>query len=346
MNSIFGKTIFSIIVVFLFAAAPLMSYSQTPKPEPRQPPVTAPLPVASPRPTAPPAWNGRDTYERSIAVDKNVAIKLCVTQGTLKINGWNRNEVRVFVKDGSNFAFQIVERGRQDSPPTWISLTGFVSGKNKIPAPNGCIWGEDIEIDAPVNSAVTMTGGDTTTTVDSIRKIDVRTIGGDISVRNITERTRAVSGQGSITVDESQGTINLDSTTGNIVVFEARPGEPGDTFRARTNSGNVLLERIDHRQMDVGSVSGSVVYTGDILNSGAYSFNTTNGSLKLTLPQKTSCQVVASYGFGNFTSEIPIKLETENITPGPIKRQVGTMGTGGATLKLTTNSGSIVIKKQ
>src|SRR5438128_9018948 len=44
---------------------------------------------------------GGDTSEKSIKVDSNVNLSLCVTQGTIKVNGWNRSEVRVFVQDGS-----------------------------------------------------------------------------------------------------------------------------------------------------------------------------------------------------------------------------------------------------
>src|SRR5258708_22689376 len=52
----------------------------------------------------PPAFTsfGGGTYEKSIAVDPRVNITLCVSQGDVKINGWSRNEVRVFIKNGSN----------------------------------------------------------------------------------------------------------------------------------------------------------------------------------------------------------------------------------------------------
>src|SRR5690349_18848719 len=36
------------------------------------------------------------TSEKSMIVDAGVALRLCVAHGDLKINGWRRNEVRVF----------------------------------------------------------------------------------------------------------------------------------------------------------------------------------------------------------------------------------------------------------
>src|SRR5439155_16456954 len=47
------------------------------------------------------------TSERSIQVDPKVNLSLCVTQGTVSVNGWSRNEVRAFVKDGSRFEFKV-----------------------------------------------------------------------------------------------------------------------------------------------------------------------------------------------------------------------------------------------
>src|SRR5215211_4500963 len=49
------------------------------------------------------------TSEKSIVVDANVAIKLCVAEGDLRVNGWRRNEVRVFVKEGRSFSLQPLE---------------------------------------------------------------------------------------------------------------------------------------------------------------------------------------------------------------------------------------------
>ncbi|MBK8304848.1 MAG: DUF4097 family beta strand repeat protein [Chloracidobacterium sp.] len=137
----------------------------------------------------------------------------------------------------------------------------------------------------------------------------------------------------------------LESTNGNVIVFGSGPSEIGDQFKAKTNSGNVNLQRLDYRQVDVTSISGSVSYNGEILSGGSISLSTSNGSIRMSVPVDTSCQVVASYGFGTFNYDLPLKIETENIMEGPVKRVVGKLGTGGASVRLTTNSGSIVIKK-
>lgn len=340
MNSLFGKIKFSLIAVSLFAALPLISYSQPAKPDPKG------VPVAHPHAPEPPARSGGGSNERTITVDKNVTVSLCVTQGTLKMNGWSRGEVRVFVKNGSKFAFQVLQKSMNSEAPGWIKIASAEPAKSRYGAQSECLWGDEIEIDAPFNSTVTVQGQEATTTVDGVKKASVKMIGGDISLRNIAEGVTASTYRGDITVDESGGSMMLDTSSGNIVVFDAGPSQIGDIFRAKTNSGTLSLDSLRYRQIDVNSISGSVLFKGEILSGGSYAFGTTKGSIKMSVPADSSFQVVALYGSGTFSSELPMKVQTEDLSSGPVKRQVGLIGKGGANVRLTSNSGSMVIKKK
>ncbi len=308
-------------------------------------PIIRPVVIAPPDVHAappPPLLTDGHTSERAIAVDPNVNLSICVTQGSLKINGWNRKEVRVFVKDGAKFGFKVLEKGKQNDP-VWITMTSAASKANPT---TECIWGDEIEMDVPVNATINIKGRQTKTVIDTVRKANVKTIGGDVSIRNVSEGVLAVVYVGDVTVEGAKGGISLETTTGNILVFEAGPSEIGDTFKAKTSSGMISLQKVEHRQIEVGSISGSIAYDGRILNGGAYSLSTSNGSIRMSLPAETSCNVIAWYGFGSFDTEVPMKILTENISEGPVKRIHGLMGAGDATVKLTTNNGSIAIVKQ
>jgi DUF4097 and DUF4098 domain-containing protein YvlB len=233
--------------------------------------------------------------------------------------------------------------------PAWITVSG-IGGKDRNPNATECIAGGEIEIDVPVNATITFKAKVTSTTIDMVRKVNARTSGGDISLRNITESVTASTYEGNLTVEECKGSMSLDATAGNIVVFGAGPSEIGDTFSAKTTGGAISLQNIAYRQVDANSITGSVALTGEVQSGGTYNLGTSNGSIRLTLPANTACSVSATYGYGSFNSDIPFKLLTENVTGGDtggdIKNIVGTLGTGGtATLKLTTNTGSIGIRK-
>ncbi len=333
------------IFLLAFAAAVFSALPATAqRTEPPEPPSKADVKVHAPKAVM---WT-EDGYtsEKALAVDSNVNISICVTSGNLKINGWNRNELRVYVKNGSRFGFKVQETQPKTGTPVWVMLNALAATPGKMAPQGECIWGDEIEIDAPRGSVLSIKGKETSSTIDSVKKVNIRMIGGDLGLRNIANGITASAGQGDITVEESTGPMTLESTTGNIVVFGAGPSEVGDILKAKTNGGAVSLERVTYRQIDVNSISGSVAYTGDLINGGTYGFGTSNGSIRLTLPASTKSFVIASYGFGMFSSDIPVKTITENITPGPVKSINGTInGGGGAELRLTTNNGSIAIKK-
>ncbi|MBA2334108.1 MAG: DUF4097 family beta strand repeat protein [Blastocatellia bacterium] len=286
----------------------------------------------------------RSTNEKSIAVDPNVEMKICVLEGKLKINGWARDEVRVFVKNGSSITLKVLEKNAAGKP-VWLRVTGS-TGPGDQPSPRtDCLSGENIELDVPMRASLNLEGRVTETTVDSVKKVAVKNIGGNIFLHNITGGITASTYEGDVTVENSGGQISLVSSTGNIVAFEVSPGQIGDIFRAKTSNGAISLQRVDHRQIEANSISGSVLFNGKFLSGGLYNFKTSNGSIRMTLPVESSFQIIASYGFGSFNSDIPLKTILENVTSGG-KSLHGMIGAGDATLNLTTNSGSIGIKKQ
>ena len=146
---------------------------------------------------------GGETSEKSIVVSPNVSVSLCVVQGNLRINGWSRNEVRVFVKDGNNVGFKVREKNIKDDKPNWISAIGIDSKRGNKGFPD-CIWGENIEIDVPQTASIEVKGQETEASIDSVRKVWIKNIGGDISVRNVTEGITAATYEGDVTVESSQ----------------------------------------------------------------------------------------------------------------------------------------------
>src|SRR6476660_245757 len=148
-------------------------------PEPIAAPELAPPPeskikIKAPKAAfaAPEMEFGGETYEKSIAVDPKSKLSLCVSQGNVKINGWSRNEIRVFVKEGSRLGFTVQEKNPKSGLPAWIKVAGYEPGKPGVA--KECIWGDQIEIDAPRSAAVGIEGKETNTRIDSIRSAFVR----------------------------------------------------------------------------------------------------------------------------------------------------------------------------
>lgn len=301
------------------------------------------VPRTAPRPKILPTE--KKDYEKSMVVDSKVNIFVpCVSEGNVKINGWDRNEVRIFIKDGGPVGFIVREKSKQNGNPVWIEILGDDAAKNQS-RQNECLHGDEIEIDVPRNASVKVKGQEMKTTIDSIRKAIVNTVGGDISLRNIAAGVEAATYEGDVSVENSAGAITLESRTGNILAFETAPSEIGDVFKAKTSNGAIALQGLEHRQIEVNSISGSISYNGEFLSGGFYSFGTSNGAINLAIPADSSCKITASYGFGGFSSEIPINKIIENKNPRG-QNIIGTMGNGDAALNLTTASGAIKVKSK
>jgi len=285
------------------------------------------------------------TSEKFIIVDPSVNIKLCVSEGSLRINGWERDEVRVFVHSGRLPGFKVLEKDPSSGKANWLLVTNTAAEGSRPGPMSECLAGREIEIDVPMKTSLTLTGRSTETVVDSIRKVSIKSVEGDISLRNITGGISAATYQGDLLVEGSGGSITAETTTGNILAFGVTPGQIGDLFKAKTGSGNISMQQVDHRQIEAGSISGEVNFNGKLLSGGLYNFKTSNGSIKMQIPGRSSATIKGACGFGSFTSEIPVKYVYENTSPAG-KNFLAIMASGDANVGLTTNTGSILIKKQ
>lgn len=319
------------------------------------PPNAPPPPEALPRPPYPPTSNRRGVVkiknnsgapaEKSIAADAKVNVKICVAEGRLKIYGWDRREIRAFVGEGSAVGFKILQKSKQTTVPVWVEVLGFDPAKNKEPNPDECLSGDTIEIDVPRGATVTVTSRQSETIVDSVAKVSVENLGGDILLRNIAHGINAKTFEGDVSVEKSAGAITLFATTGDIIASDVAPSEIGDVFRAKTSSGAIVLQQTEHRQIEASSHSGAIKFAGALLSGGQYNFTAFNGSINLSIPPDSSSKINASYGFGTFKSDIALQ---NSVKPPASNAQnlSAQIGAGEAALNLSTYSGAIHIKKQ
>lgn len=312
---------------------------------------SAQSPVAAPKPPSdavrikrpPPIVHDENlSSEKSIAASANVNIKMCAVEGVVKVNGWDRNEVRVFVSGGNQVGFKVLDK--KNDLPVWLSVYGADSSR-RTTLGNDCLSGDEIELDVPRGATLNLVGQENTVLIDSIKKVKIEIVGGSISIANVAQGVAAKTRDGSIVVRDSGGAINLQSVNGSLTVFETEANEIGDIFTAKTINGSVRLQNVGHRQMEVGSIAGSLRYEGAFASGGQYSFNTTSGIISLLLPLDTSCAVKASYG-GYFQSEIPLKNRVVSSPSPQTKNLTGIFGDGIANLNLTTYTGAISIRKK
>ena len=281
--------------------------------------------------------------EKAIAVRSNVYVSICVKQGTVKVNGWARDEVRAFLKGGKELDFKVIERAGKDKMPVWIEILEIASGTKGSPG-DKCLSGDLIELDVPEGASITIKGLSSETSIDTVKRVTIEIVGGDILLNNIADRIDASTQQGGVTVNNSSGKVSVATTTGSIVAYNTVSVETGDYFKAKTRSGAVTLQSIGQKEVIASSISGSINYLGEIKNYGRYAFTTTNGLINLVIPPESSFWITAAFG-GQFVTDFPVTVITENETDSAVYLN-GRVGKGEASLNLRSFSGSIRIRKQ
>lgn len=330
---------FRMIFCLIFFVSVGISFAQTIGFPPRPPKPTFPKTSKESR------ISSGASAEKSIAADAKVSIQLCVSEGRLKVNGWERGEIRAFIGGGSAVGFEVLQKNALTNNAIWVKVLGFDPANTKEASREECLSGEEIELDVPRGATLKIKSSQSDTTIDSVRKVTVEIDGGDIFVSRVAEGVEARTFEGDVTIENSSGAMTLGTTTGNIVAFGVAPSEIGDVFKAKTNSGAIVLQRIGHRQAEVNSNSGSIKFVGDFQSGGQYTLSTQNGSISLSLPEKSSFKLDASFGFGVFNSEIPLGNLIKN-SASRAQSLSASAGKGEATLNLKTVSGAIRIKKQ
>ena len=343
INTITQKISLTIFALLLFSPLSFV-YAQTEEVKPKI--VVAPVKQKFKRKYKKVMGGSETSAEKSIAVEANVNISLCVSEGNLKINGWERNEIRAFVNNGSETGFKVLQKNKQSSNAVWVMVVGYDTAKNKELNSDECLSGEEIELDVPRGASVNVKSRTSEAKIESVGRARIENVGGDIFLINVAQGIDATTYEGDVRVEKSGGAMTLTSTTGNIVAFEVAPSQIGDIFKAKTSSGAITLQSVEHRQMEIGSNSGSMKFVGEFLSGGQYRFGTSNGSILLAIPQNSSCKINASFGFGAFNSELPLQNVKKNPNPTSKAQSLSALiGNGDANVSLTTYSGAIRIKK-
>jgi Putative adhesin len=330
------------IFVCLFAVISLAQPNPIPKPQPS--PIPRPKVKVDVKTNVKVVINESDIpAEKSIQTDAKVNITLCVDKGRITINGWNRNEIRAFVSNGSQLGFKVLQKIKDIA--VGVKILGFDPQKTKETNVKDCLTGEEIELDVPNNSIINLKARESETLISNLAKVRIDNSSGNITLRKISNGIEAKTYEGNISVGDSGGAITLNTTSGNILTFDVLANEIGDIFKTKTESGAINLKNVNYTQVEVNSTSGSIRYNGEFSNGGQFNFGTLNGAMTFLMPNNSSCKVNATYSFGSFSSEIPFKAEQKS-SAKETQKLTAIFGDGDANVNLTTYSGRILIKKQ
>jgi hypothetical protein len=314
-----------------------------------------------------------EKIERSMPVDPQATVTLCVASGILKVRGWDKNEVHVRSLDAAQIDFHRIDRIKE-KPATRVDV--MVLDKSGVSNPKlDCQAIADVEMDVPAGATVQVQTRDGDITIAGVSGAYAGSQNGDITIERATKLVEAGSVGGSIYLKDSSGRINLSSAGGGVEVANVRPATEEDTFEVGTVSGDIRLDRVSNPKVMAKTVNGAVIMSGPLAKSGYYGFTNVTGDVVLALPHDASFQLNAKISDKHdiisdfkltYLSEPPPppgakprSPEAKPKTPAPriverptavaipyvLRRVNAICGSGDATISVASFGGTIRIKK-
>jgi len=261
--------------------------------------------------------------ERTLTVDPQATITLCVASGALTVHGWDKHEVRVRSTDADQLEFHRIDKPKEpNTPATRIDV--MVLDKNARLNPNlDCQAIADVDMDVPAGATVQVQTRDGDIAIVGIAGAYAGSQNGDITIEKVTKLAEAGSVGGSISLKDSSGRVNLSSAGGVVEAYNVRAASAEDTFEVGTVSGDIQLETISSPRVLAKTVSGTLTMSGALVKSGYYSFTNVTGEIVLAMPANASFRLSAKVSDKqNIDSEFPLKYASETSPTPPARPRV------------------------
>jgi Putative adhesin len=234
-----------------------------------------------------------EKIERSLPVDAQATVTLCVASGTLTVRGWEKNEVRVRSLGAGQLDFRRIDKTKDPSkPPTRVDVMVMQRAGVKN-ARLDCQAFADVEMEVPGGATVQVQTRDGDISISGVAAAYAGSQNGDITIERATKLVEAGSVGGSIFLRNSSGRVNLSSAGGGVEAVNIRPVTPEDAFEVGTVSGDIQLDRVSNPKVNAKTVNGTVTMTGPLAKAGWYGFTNMTGDLVLALPHDASFQLNA-----------------------------------------------------
>jgi DUF4097 and DUF4098 domain-containing protein YvlB len=292
----------------------------------------------------------REAAQQSVAAAESVTVVLCVESGDVTVRGWERKEVRARAVGAARV--ELRRGGAEPSPAERVEVLTVGAGESSA---GGCNHtGGNVSLDVPRGSFVQVKSYSGRITVSDVAGARVETLSGDIALRGVTKSVEATTANGVITLRSSKGRAHLRTISGMIEASDVGTNEAGDDFTANTTSGEIILTRISHTQVEASTTVGAIELTGALARGGTYALRSQSGDVTVTLPEDSSFLLTAKvYSAGEIVTDFPIRQlpkkspggENGIVSSGQLTGVYGKSDSPDATLSLTSFNGTVRLRK-
>jgi DUF4097 and DUF4098 domain-containing protein YvlB len=176
------------------------------------------------------------------------------------------------------------------------------------------------------------------TVKDTWGDVDAESSAGNVLVVGARD-VEATNLSGDLEVRQTSGAVTLSSNNGDCAVLESK-----GSVEASSVTGDVMVRKSWAKIVRLSTTNGTITFESEIVPEGRYEFITHDGQVLLALPKAASAQIGITTWSGAVESEFPITLR-----PGfsadsvGTKRYTFTLGQGSARITAETFSGDVNI---
>ena len=261
--------------------------------------------------------------DTTISVRQGDRLNVSNFGGEIVVSSWGRNAVKVAAEHSSRARVDV----RSDGP----NIEVRASARRGIPVR------VDYNIVVPAWMPLFLKGIYTDISVKGMKsEVSAETVKGEIRVEGGEGLVRASSVEGPVFINGARGRVELSTVNDNVHVT----GSKGEIIVNAIN-GDIDLEGVESSLVEASTVSGDVMFLGNLHREGRYNLSTHNGNLTLGMAEGANATVSVSTFNGDFDSAFPVRLERTRHG----KRFNFTMGSGSALVNLESFDGTIRLER-
>ena len=261
--------------------------------------------------------------DTTLAVKPGTRLELNQFSGSIDVQTWAKNSVRVVAEHGSRVEIEI-----QNSDNSFQIEAQHYRG---IPT------SVEYRLTVPKWMALELSGVNTDVSVqNSGGEVHIETVQGDVTVSGGTKVVEATSVEGEVRIENASGRIEVSSVNGGVSIDRS-----SGAVLASSVNGEITMRAVESGDVEASTVNGGVLYEGSIRSEGSYRMSTHNGEVTFVIPEKASASVEVSTFSGEFLSDFPIQLDETRHG----KRFSFKLGTGSARIELESFQGTIRLRR-
>lgn len=296
-----------------------------------------------------PAVLAESRVEKTLKIEPGGRLEVDTEMGSVNVTGTSRSDVHVVVTSRSRDLDELLNLRFEDGGKT-ARITGRKKNRHFFDWPDG--GRVRFEIEVPTSTALDVDSSGGGLTIAGIRaEVKLHTSGGSIDVRDVTGDVNGHTSGGGVVLKQIKGRTQVQTSGGSIEGTDLDGNVAGETsgggismrrvtgdLKVHSSGGSIHIDEAGGL-VDADTSGGGIRASLTRGNSRGGRLESSGGSIEVTLDPNANLDIDASAS--HVTTDLPLTVKGELSR----HRIQGTLGKGGASLRVHTSGGGIRIER-